>query len=247
MLQRIKQIFQTQGRREIIKKALYFPLELCYILFYALTLDRISRSLGAERLVDMVFNGCHGILRPFQVYSEILQLALLIEEKKPQTVVEIGTAGGGTLFLFCRLASQKSRIISIDLPNGEFGGGYHPWRIPLYKGFASRWQKLFLLQADSHSDATSQKVKTILGESKIDLLFLDGDHSYEGIKKDFNMYCGLVKKGGMIVFHDIAKTAASADCKVNMFWDQIKHQYRNKELVENKDQTGSGIGIIFYE
>jgi hypothetical protein len=34
-------------------------------------------------------------------------------------------------------------------------------------------------------------------------LFIDGDHTYEGVRRDFEMYSPLVRKGGIIAFHDI--------------------------------------------
>lgn len=37
---------------------------------------------------------------------------------------------------------------------------------------------------------------------KIDLLFIDGDHSYEGVKKDFDLYSKLLKPNGLILIHD---------------------------------------------
>jgi len=72
-------------------------------------------------------------IRPMQVYEEILELAKLIAELKPKAVLETGTAGGGTLFLWCRLASDDARIISVDLPGDPFGGGYPIWRWVLHK------------------------------------------------------------------------------------------------------------------
>jgi predicted O-methyltransferase YrrM len=42
-----------------------------------------------------------------------------------------------------------------------------------------------------------------LKDNKVDFLFIDADHSYEGVKKDFEMYSPLVRKGGIIAFHDI--------------------------------------------
>lgn len=37
---------------------------------------------------------------------------------------------------------------------------------------------------------------------EIDFLFIDGDHSYEGIKRDFDLFAPHVRKFGLVVFHD---------------------------------------------
>lgn len=37
---------------------------------------------------------------------------------------------------------------------------------------------------------------------KIDVLFIDGDHSYESVKNDFNMYSNLLSENGLIILHD---------------------------------------------
>jgi predicted O-methyltransferase YrrM len=39
-------------------------------------------------------------------------------------------------------------------------------------------------------------------ESKIDFLFIDGDHNYDGVKKDWTLYSDLLKKNSIVVFHD---------------------------------------------
>ena len=50
-----------------------------------------------------------------------------------------------------------------------------------------------------------KKIKEVLNNGKIDFLFIDADHSYKGVKKDFKMYSPLVRLGGIIAFRDIAK------------------------------------------
>lgn len=57
---------------------------------------------------------------------------------------------------------------------------------------------------------------------KIDLLFIDGDHSYEGVKKDFNLYSKLVSPNGLILIHDTDSSYAetlivSEDAKKDFF------------------------------
>lgn len=42
----------------------------------------------------------------------------------------------------------------------------------------------------------------VLQDIKIDLLFIDGDHSYEGVKKDFELYSTILSDNGIIIIHD---------------------------------------------
>jgi predicted O-methyltransferase YrrM len=169
----------------------------------------------------------------------------LVERLKPKTVLEIGTAGGGTLFLFTRVADPKATIISIDLPGGPFGGGYPRWKIPLYKSFSKEGQKIYLIRRNSHDPQTLREVKGILGDEKVDFLFIDGDHTYDGVKMDFEIYSPLVKRDGIIAFHDIVPGPPEAVGGVPRFWAEIKHKYRCVELVNDWSQNGYGIGVIF--
>src|SRR3954452_12659476 len=74
--------------------------------------------------------------KPWQVRAEVRELLQMIELSKPRVVLEIGTARGGNLFLLARAAPPDSLIVSVDLPGGEFGGGYPRAREPLYMSFA---------------------------------------------------------------------------------------------------------------
>jgi len=42
----------------------------------------------------------------------------------------------------------------------------------------------------------------VLQDIKIDLLFIDGDHSYEGVKLDFELYSRIMSPNGIIILHD---------------------------------------------
>lgn len=55
---------------------------------------------------------------------------------------------------------------------------------------------MHLIRADSHKQETFEKVEKILNGRKIGFLFIDGDHTYEGVKKDFEMYNKLAVEGG---------------------------------------------------
>ncbi|MGC2421130.1 MAG: class I SAM-dependent methyltransferase [Candidatus Acidiferrales bacterium] len=165
----------------------------------------------------------------------------MIKRREPRTALEIGTARGGTLFLLCRLAAGNAKIISLDLPHGPFGGGYSPLRIPLYKRFARPGQSLHLLRADSHSAATLERVNKLLDGELLDYLFIDADHTYEGVKKDFEMYAPLVRPGGMVVFHDIAQNQLG--CEVPRFWNERKFRHPWSTVIIDPVES-YGIGIL---
>ena len=102
-----------------------------------------------------------------------------------------------------------------------------------------------MLRGDSHSESTVSKVKDEVGSGGIDFLLIDGDHTYEGVKRDYELYSGLVNEGGLIAFHDIApRGEARRVGQVPIFWSEVKQAHSFEEIMENRGQTGYGIGVI---
>jgi len=202
--------------------------------------------------VDLAFNIFDAFpfrqwsIRPGQVKEEITELLEILARRTPKFILEIGTAKGGTLFLFARVSSPDAVMISVDLPGGRFGGGYLRWRVPLYKSFTMRKQNVYLIREDSHAPSTLNLVEKILGGRELDLLFVDGDHTYDGVKKDFEAYSKLVGKGGIVAFHDIVLGPPEHVGGVPRFWREIKHNFKHTELVGNRKQGGYGIGLIYF-
>ncbi|MBM3747949.1 MAG: class I SAM-dependent methyltransferase [Acidobacteria bacterium] len=75
-------------------------------------------------------------------------------------------------------------------------------------------------------------------------LFIDGDHRYEGVRRDFELYQRLVTAGGIIAFHDILPRIAFPDYGVHRFWAEVKPGYRHEELIEDPNQGMMGIGLL---
>lgn len=242
-------IIENEGFFSLIKKGFkhyrgrFYKLGF-YSPFCFFKISKLKSKRNLNILVDFTFNGCSKALMPMQIKSELISLLKILIAIKPKTILEIGTARGGTLFLFARVASSDALIISVDLPGGRFGGGYPWWRIPLYKSFILPSQKLHLIRQDSHDVNTLKIVQNILNGEKVDFLFIDGDHTYEGVKKDFDFYNSLVKKGGYIAFDDIATQPPKNSCKVSKFWKQIKKKYKHKEFMMSGNQKWNGIGLI---
>ena len=208
-------------------------------------LKKVRAGRSPESLVDFIFHDCWQLLRPGQMPQEILGLASMLSEIKPKYLLEIGTGrSGGTLFLFSRLATENATLVSVDLPGGAYGESYPKRKVPFFKSFALAAQTVLPLRADSHSPETLTKVKEIFKGKQLDFLFIDGDHTYEGVKEDFEIYSPLVRKGGLIAFHDIVVHPPEARCEVNRFWNELKPGYEHWEFVEDWEQKRFGIGLI---
>ena len=202
------------------------------------------RERPPSELVAFIFDRFDGMFRPFQNKFELQRFIERAASIKPKTIVEIGTARGGTLFLLSCVADPGARIVSIDLPAGPYGGGYPSWKGLLYRWVSGERQSLHLIRGNSHSEATFNNAVKVLAGDKVDLLFIDGDHAYAGAKQDFLRYRKLVRPGGLIVFHDILESMVDKDITVAPLWQEVVREFQTEEIVEAYDQGGFGIGVM---
>ena len=192
--------------------------------------------------VDYIFlYGRHGLynLHTFQTKSEILELYNIIRELQPEIICEIGTDNGATLYLWSKTLKHNGLIISIDLPRL-----YRKSVNRFLKSFFNKSQQANFIRENSHS-ANSVKILTdMLKGRSIDFLFIDGDHSYEGVREDYHLFSKFVKKNGIIAFHDISveDNKTGYVCGVKRFWNEIKGDHPNREIIE---KGGLGIGILY--
>lgn len=99
----------------------------------------------------------------------------------------------------------------------------------------------YFFETNSNAEETVSKVKGLLRENKIDLLFIDGGHRYDNVMADYSKYVNLVKEGGIVVFHDILYS--SNECQVKLLWEDLKRNYDYVEL--NCGPGSTGYGILF--
>ena len=206
---------------------------------------KVAQCKTIQDLVEVAFNFKSSLLpiltiQPDQNRWEITQLLKVLKKERPRIVCELGTRRGGTLFLFAQVASPDAIIISVDLVSGPIDGP-HKWKIPLYNSFVnSNRQKIYSLNMNSHEPQTLIKIKKILADKKIDFLFIDTAISYEDVKRDFESYSQLVRKGGIIAIHDIAPSG----WEIDKFWTEVKSHYKSIEIIENYEK-GNGIGVVY--
>ena len=207
----------------------------------ARALRRAARAASTPReAVDAAFAIRVGsqAIRPTQVREEIVELVSLVKEAAPRRVLEIGTDNGGTLFLLAWASARDARILSVDLRV------YGRLRRLLYKSFGRGRQSVSLYTGDSHSEATRAAVQRYFRMQPLDLLFIDGDHAYDGVRRDYELFGPLVRPGGLIAFHDIVEGPEASVGGVPRFWREIRSDLRDvREIVESADQGGYGVGV----
>ena len=168
---------------------------------------------------------------------------------KAKNVLEIGSYFGSSLHHWLYYSDNQANVISIDLPISKFCGETDP-RVPvqeyLIKNEWKLWtkrnnNKLFLIQESSQKESTKKEALKLISNDKFDFIFIDGDHRYNAVKLDFEMYLPLVKSGGIIALHDIGYAEEGG---VHKLWDEIKNNFKHKEL-RNHPNKEKGIGIIF--
>lgn len=184
----------------------------------------------------------HGAM---QKVRELAPLLALVRRARPRVVVEIGTARGGTLHAWCRVAHPDATVVSIDLPGGPYGGGYSEEDEGVFRRYGRGRQELHFIRASSHESTTRDRLAELLRGRSVEFLMIDGDHTYEGVKQDFEMYGSLVARDYPVAFHDILPHPLEQQCEVDRFWNEVKHGYRHTEFVDREGDQYGGIGVLF--
>jgi cephalosporin hydroxylase len=165
-----------------------------------------------------------------------------IGDRHPRVVAEIGVQFGGTSFLLGRDLPSVELVIGVDLLDLN--------RLRL-RAFRRPEVELRLIVGDSSTPATVNRVRRALQGRQIDVLLIDGDHSYAGVVNDLRAYRPLVADGGIVAFHDIVPDdwlrsghGDSYAGQVPLVWQIVKNQFPSHEFVRSWSQSGMGVGAI---
>ncbi len=151
----------------------------------------------------------------------------LVRAMKPDVCVEIGSARGLSA---CHVAlgleeNERGTLYAID-PHIRTG-----WNDE------NSVDTLAILRANLRSISVEHRVEIVQELSSraadgwqqpIDILFIDGDHSYEGVKRDWDLFTPHVREFGVVVFHDTIwdrqepNKYSRADMGVPRFVDEIR-------------------------
>ena len=171
----------------------------------------------------------HGALQKPPELAGLLEVLAAIE---PRVVVEIGCDAGGTLWAWRQLPGPP-RVIGVDLPAAAYSTAVFP---------ESHGAELII--GNSHHGRTFGLVAKTLGDQMADVLFIDADHTYQGVAADYHGYRPLVRPGGLVVFHDIVPHPHIPEVGVRQLWMEISEHWPATEIITDPQEPWGGIGIL---
>jgi predicted O-methyltransferase YrrM len=122
--------------------------------------------------------------------SEILNF--ILNKKEIDSMLEIGSAAGANAKVFYEILKLNELFIIDDNQHGKHLFRKENLKDKNYKEYIGNSQ-------------TIEAVNWLSSfQKKFDIIYVDGDHSYEGVKKDVENYLQFLKDDGFIIFHDTA-------------------------------------------
>lgn len=177
-------------------------------------------------------------------YNELLSLSSFIPERivspggwvghlpfaywlvgitKPQIFVELGTHSGNSYLTFCqavKATKSNTRCYAVDTWKGDehsflysedIFDEINTYHNPLYSSFSTLIRATF-------DDALGQ-----FADESINLLHIDGLHTYDAVKHDFETWLPKLVPGAIVLFHDIS--VYERDFGVWKFWSELCERY----------------------
>lgn len=166
---------------------------------------------------------------PFALY--------LVDVLRPRVMVELGASTGVSYCAFCQAVKElelDARCYALDTWRGNEQAGFYGPEIlaelrahhdPLYESFSCLMESAF-------DEALPQ-----FAAGTIDLLHLDGYHSYESVRHDFESWLPKLSARGVVILHNI--NVRLPGFGVWKFWEEIKPLYPHFEFLHEH-----GLGLV---
>jgi hypothetical protein len=161
----------------------------------------------------------------------------LVHATRPGTIVELGTHAGVSYSAFCEAvirAKTKTRCFAVDTWKGDEQAGFYDESI--YADF-KQFHDIHYARFSKLMRMTFDEAVSSFPDGSIDLLHIDGLHSYEAVSRDFTTWLPKLSAEGIILFHDTNEY--QKDFAVWRLWSDLEAQYPSFEFLHSH-----GLGVL---
>ena len=194
-------------------------------------------TLPLDLLPPAILSRPHRITPPYSWCGHIPFAFWTVSALKPGTIVELGTHTGNSFFAFCQAVkenSQHTRCYAVDTWRGDEHAGFYDDSIyDEVRDYATKhYQDIATLIRSTFDEALTQ-----FEDSSVDLLHIDGLHTYEAVKHDFESWLPKLSNRGVVLFHDTH--IQDRGFGVWQLWDELSHDYPEFDFSHS-----CGLGVL---
>lgn len=164
--------------------------------------------------------------------------AWLIETLKPSCLVELGTHYGHSYFSFCESVEKNrlaTRCYAVDTWEGDEHAGLYSNHVydVVKQHHDEKYKNFSVLLRMTFDDALSH-----FADGEVDFLHIDGLHSYDAVKHDFETWLPKLSNKAVVLFHDT--NVRERDFGVWKLWGELTQRYPNITF-----EHSFGLGVLF--
>lgn len=177
------------------------------------------------------------IIPPYSWIGHIPFAFFLVKHQKPRVIVELGTHSGNSYFSFCQVVESlklETKCYAIDTWKGDVHAGFYDESI---FEEVSKYNEFNYSHFSTLIRKTFDEAINLFQNESIDLLHIDGLHTYKAVKHDFTNWLPKVKNDGVILLHDTE--VYLLDFGVWKFWQEIKDEYPSFNF-----RHSNGLGVV---
>ena len=187
-------------------------------------------------LSNIIFENPDRIEQPYSWIKHIPFAFFLIDVLRPEVVVELGVHTGNSFSAFCQAVNRlelKTKCYGVDTWEGDDQAGLYEGTVfDDLNGYVNeKYQDIAILLKMTFDEALDY-----FPDKSVDLLHIDGLHTYDAARKDYEMWLPKISDKGLVVIHDTA--IKDDDYGVWKLWEEISSGYESFNF-----EHGYGLGI----